>query len=76
MREVEVELSDGAGMAEVIAAMKKKVPKLEGTVVRPGEDRLMELYKFNINGRFYFDGEDFKLRKGDRIALLVPITGG
>ncbi|MFA5309184.1 MAG: MoaD/ThiS family protein [Dehalococcoidales bacterium] len=76
LREAEVELSDGAGMAEVVAALKKKVPSLEGPVIRRGENRLAELYKFNINGRFYFDGQDFMLREGDRIALLVPMTGG
>ncbi|MBN1160990.1 MAG: MoaD/ThiS family protein [Dehalococcoidales bacterium] len=76
LREVEVELHDGAAMAEVIAAMRAKIPSLEGPVLRQGEDRLVEQYKFNINGKFYFDGQDFKLNKGDRIALLVPITGG
>ena len=76
LREVEVELNDGATMPEVIAAMRKKIPSLEGPVIRPGEDRLVEQYKFNINGKFYFDGQDFKLNKGDRIALLVPMTGG
>jgi molybdopterin converting factor small subunit len=75
-REVEVELRDGATMPEVIAAMREKIPSLEGPVVRKGEDRLVEQYKFNINGKFYYDGQDFKLHKGDRIALLVPITGG
>jgi molybdopterin converting factor small subunit len=75
-REVEVELPDGAGMAEVVAALKKKVPSLEGPVIVPGEDRLADEYKFNINGTFYFAGMDFKLKKGDRIALLVPMTGG
>ena len=76
LREVEVELGDGAGMAEVVSALREKVPALEGPVIRPGEDRLMNEYKFNINGRFYFDGMDFQLREGDRIALLVPMTGG
>jgi molybdopterin converting factor small subunit len=75
-REVEVELRDGTTMAEVIAAMREKIPSLEGPVLRKGEDRLVEHYKFNINGKFYFDGQDFKLHEGDRIALLVPITGG
>jgi molybdopterin converting factor small subunit len=76
LREVEVELRDGANMAEVIAALREKVPSLEGPVIRTGEDRLVEQYKFNINGRFYFDGMDFQLHQGDRIALLVPMTGG
>jgi molybdopterin converting factor small subunit len=75
-REVEVELSEGAGMAEVVAALRKKVPALEGPVIVSGENRLMEEYKFNINGSFYFAGMDFNLKKGDRIALLVPMTGG
>jgi len=75
-REVEVELKDGAGMAEVVAALKEKVPELEGHVIRTGENRLKEEYKFNINGHFYFDGMDFQLQKSDRIALLVPMTGG
>jgi molybdopterin converting factor small subunit len=75
-REVEVALSEGAGMAEVVAALREQVPALEGPVIVPGEDRLMPEYKFNINGKFYFAGMDFKLKKGDRIALLVPMTGG
>jgi molybdopterin converting factor small subunit len=76
VKEVKVSLEDGAGMARVIAAMREKVPALEGPVFRRGQDRLAENYKFNLNGRFYFDGEDFRLHPGDRIALLVPVTGG
>ena len=76
LREVAVELPEGANMAEVVTALKDKVPALEGPVVRPGTDRLREAYKFNLNGTFYYDGQDFTLRPGDRIALLVPVTGG
>jgi len=76
VREVAVELNDGAGMAEGIAAMKEKVPSLDGPVFRAGESRLEENYKFNINGHFYYAGMDFQLHSGDRIALLVPVTGG
>jgi molybdopterin converting factor small subunit len=76
LQEVEVELKDGASMGEVIAALKQKIPALEGPVIRVGENRLMEYYKFNVNGLFYFDGMDFQLHRGDRIALLMPVTGG
>jgi molybdopterin converting factor small subunit len=76
LREVELDLSEGASMSEVIAALRNKIPALEGPVIRVGADRLEELYKFNVNGHFYFDGMDFKLNPGDRIALLVPATGG
>ena len=63
-------------MAEVIAALREKVPSLEGPVFRSGEDRLEEQFKFNINGQFYYASMDFKLHPDDRIALLVPMTGG
>ena len=75
-REVKVKLRDEATMAEVIAAMKEKIPSLEGPVFRTGENRLNENYKFNINGNFYYAGMDFKLNNSDRIALLMPVTGG
>ena len=35
-----------------------------------------EYYKFNINGKFYFQDMDFQLHPGDRIALLVPLAAG
>ncbi len=76
LREVEIELEEGAGMSDVFAAMKEKIPALPGPVIRTGENRLEQFYKFNINGNFYYDGMDFQLHSGDRIALLVPVTGG
>ena len=76
LREVEVELPDNATMADVLAAMKAKIPDLEGPVIRRGENLLVDQFKFNVNGRFYFTGQDFALQPGDRIALLVPMTGG
>jgi molybdopterin converting factor small subunit len=76
LQEVEVELVDGASMGDVIAALRQKIPALEGPVIRTGEDRLVEYYKFNVNGLFYFDGMDFTLHSSDRIALLMPVTGG
>jgi len=76
MREVEVELPENADMRIVLAAMKAKIPSLEGPVIRRGENRLVDQFKFNVNGRFYFDTQDFTLHQGDSIALLVPMTGG
>lgn len=76
LREVEVELDDGATLRDVVAALKDKIPALEGTAIRVGENQLVEHYKFNVNGRFYYDDMDLQLRSGDRIALLVPISGG
>ncbi|MCX7912722.1 MAG: MoaD/ThiS family protein [Dehalococcoidales bacterium] len=78
-RQVEVELEEGAGMAEVLAAMADQAPELVGKVIIPdgsGKKRLADEFKFNINGTFYYAGMDFRLKRGDRIALLVPVTGG
>jgi molybdopterin converting factor small subunit len=75
-RDVDIELEDGASIAQVIAGIKKKIPQLDGPVFIQGEDRLGEGYKFNVNGHFYFDGMDFQLHPGDRIALLLPASGG
>jgi molybdopterin converting factor small subunit len=76
LRSVDVELRDGAGMADVIEALREKIPALDECAFRPGEGRLADLYKFNMNGRLYYDGMDFQLHSGDHIALLTLIAGG
>ncbi len=76
LREVEVGLKGGANLGDVIAALRRAIPTLEGRVIRAGEDRLIENYGFNINGRFYLNDEEVQLKDGDRIALLTLATGG
>ena len=76
LREVELELKDGASLVDVTAALRRSIPALEGTVILTGEDRLVENYKFNVNGHFYYNDLNLKLQSGDRVALLTPVTGG
>ena len=76
LRKTEVELKDGVSLGDVIAALRREIPALEGHVVRAGENRLMERYAFNINGRFYFDDRELQLQDGDRVALLTLAVGG
>jgi molybdopterin converting factor small subunit len=76
VRQVEVKLPNEAGLTDVIAAIRHKIPKLEGYVIRPGEDKLTEYYAFNINGRFYNDDKDIRVRSGDQVALLALAAGG
>ena len=76
LHEVEVELKDGASLGDVIAALRREIPALEGRVIRAGENRLMEHCAFNINGRFYLDDREAHLQNGDRILLLTLATGG
>ena len=74
--EVEVSLKDGAGLPEVIAALKRKVPKLEGQVICSGEDRLEDTCIFNLDGQFLTEDEKIKLKNGDCLRLLTLATGG
>lgn len=76
VREVEVELGDEASLADIITALRRKIPKLEGTVICAGEDKLTEYYAFNINGRFYTDDREIRIHSGDNIALLALPVGG
>ena len=76
LRNVELELEDGAHLGDVIEALRREIPALEGDVIFAGEDRLTEHYAFNINGRFYLDSDELKIQQGDRIALLLLATGG
>jgi molybdopterin converting factor small subunit len=74
--EVEVELAEEAGLTEVIAALRREIPKLEGRVIRGGKDKLTSYYAFNINGRFYGDDKKIRIKRGDKIALLPLVSGG
>jgi molybdopterin converting factor small subunit len=76
LREVELELKDGASLVDVTAALRRSIPALEGPVILAGEDRLVENYKFNVNGHLYYNDLNLKLQSGDRVALLTPVTGG
>ena len=76
LREVEVELKDGANLRDIIAALRREIPALEGHAIHAGENRLMEHCAFNINGRFYLDDREFQLQDGDRVSLLTLATGG
>ncbi len=76
LQKVEVGLEDGANLGDVIAALRREIPALEGRVIRAGENRLMEHCAFNINGRFYLNDQDVQLQDGDRVSLLTLATGG
>jgi len=76
LREVEIELEDRARLGDVVRALMRKIPALEGHVIRTEEDRLTEYYAFNINGRFYFDDRELQVHEGDHIVLLTLATGG
>ncbi|MCJ7654445.1 MAG: MoaD/ThiS family protein [Dehalococcoidia bacterium] len=73
---VEVELKDEASLTDVIAVLRHAIPKLEGPVIHAGEDKLTEHYAFNINGRFYIDDKEIRIRSGDKVGLVALAAGG
>jgi len=77
---VEIELNEEAKLKDVIAALRQKVPALEGNIIVPGQDRMIDGFTFNIQGRFYVDGFDgdqsLHFKDGDHIALLTIPVGG
>jgi molybdopterin converting factor small subunit len=75
-QKVEVKLKDGASPKDVIAALRREIPALDGSVIRCGEDQLIDHYGFYINGRFYTADEEVQLKDGDRIVLLALASGG
>jgi molybdopterin converting factor small subunit len=75
-REVDFELRQGDTLAKVVAMLRKKLPALEGFAIVPGENKLVDNFKFNLNGQLYYDDLSAQIHEGDRIALLIPVTGG
>ena len=76
LRNVEVELDDEASLKDVVAALRRKMPALEGSVIDPAEDKLTKHYTFNVNGRFYIDDYSVNVRPDDHIVLLTFALGG
>jgi hypothetical protein len=74
--DTEVEIKDGAGLPELIAALRRKVRTLEGQVIMPDKDMLQEGFAFNINGEFHFEDEDIHIGKWDRVVLILLSAGG
>lgn len=75
-REVTFSLADGGTLADVIANLRKCVPTLVGYAITPGEDRLVDNFKFNHNGRLVYTDFGAKVSSSDHIALLIQVSGG
>ena len=73
---VEVRLKDGANPRDIIAALRREIPELEGPVIRRGEDQLADSFGFYINGYYYTGDDEVQLKDGDHIVLLALASGG
>ena len=75
-RQVEFELEDEVKLSDIIAALRREIPDLEGEVITTGGNYLMEGFTFNINGRFYDNDRTLILNDSDHIILLTLATVG
>ena len=75
-QKVEVELKDGASPRDVVAALRREIPELEGPVIRCGEDELVDHYGFYINGCLYIGDEEVQLKDSYHVVLLTLASGG
>ena len=73
---VEVTLQNGANPGDVVAALRREVPALEGPVIQYGKDELVDYFGFYINGCYYTNGEEVQVKDGDHIVLLALAGGG
>jgi hypothetical protein len=76
IREIKFELKDRVKLTDIIGALRREIPALEGEVITPGNNFLMDGFTFNINGRFYVDDRDLVLKEDDHIILLTLATIG
>ncbi|UCD09484.1 MAG: hypothetical protein JSU79_02250 [Dehalococcoidales bacterium] len=76
IREIKFELTNGAKLTDIVGSLRREIPVLEGEVITPGNDFLLDGFTFNINGRFYVDDRDLVLKEDDHIILLTLATIG
>jgi hypothetical protein len=73
---IELRLAEGAGMIDLLRALRQAIPTFVGQVLKEDEEALTGHYAFNINGDFHFADSEVRLQEGDRIVLLLLATGG
>jgi molybdopterin converting factor small subunit len=76
LRHLTVELGDPATLAELVAAIRRTAPELEGSLIKAEQDRLVGHYTFNVNGRFHMDEYDTAVHPGDRVLIVSLAMGG
>jgi hypothetical protein len=73
---VELELKDDAGLKDIIAGLRQKIPAMDGMVFQRGQDRLTDYYSLIVNGQFQPADSNVRIGKDDRIVLVLLAIGG
>jgi molybdopterin converting factor small subunit len=76
LSKIEIELSEGSGLKELVESLRSKIPALAGKVIDARENRILDNYTFIINGRYFPSENELELRDGDRVVLVLMAMGG
>ena len=73
--EVTLEVSDGATLREVSAALAARFPAFLGPLIAPATLELVEPHYYTVNGQRETNRGE-KVKEGDRILLMAVTAGG
>jgi hypothetical protein len=69
-----IEVKNGVGRSDLLRAVVREIPSLEGHVIQ--SDRLLETYGMYLNGRFIEQDELIEVEPDDRVVIILLATGG
>lgn len=75
-RHVSLTLPPGATLADLLRALRHRVPALAGSVIAAGGDVLADGYACNVNGLEFVRRPDRPIAAGDNIAIISADAGG
>lgn len=75
--EHEVEVSDGATVAEVVESLASRFKGLREEIFKE-DGGFSEDYRILLNGRevAYLEGEKTRVKNGDEVVIIPPVGGG
>ncbi len=76
LKTVELPVSPGATLRELIAELARSSPALVGPVIRPDLAGLIDGCVFNLNGRSFAADLGAAVSTGDTVLLLYGASGG
>ncbi len=76
VKQVEVELDEGATVRGVLRGLARRCPGLVGAVIRPDLTGLVEGHVLNLNGLSFVADAGAPVAPGDALLLLSSSAGG
>jgi len=74
--QIKLDLSPGATLGEVVAALGQKEAQLLGRVITPDTNALIPPYMLYQEGSGFVDDLSQRVEPGDRFVLMLATVGG